>query len=35
MALLPLIGPPKERKNGNRMVPAEIKRKVFNLHVPS
>jgi polysaccharide chain length determinant protein (PEP-CTERM system associated) len=35
LALLPLIGPPKERKNGNRMVPAEIKRKVFNLHVPS
>jgi polysaccharide chain length determinant protein (PEP-CTERM system associated) len=34
LALLPLIGPPKER-NGNRMVLAGTKRKVFNLHVPS
>jgi len=35
LALLPLMGPSREEKNGNRRVVAAIKRSVFSLRVSS
>lgn len=35
LALIPLSGPSREKKNGNGKVVAAIKRRVFNLHVSS